>query len=178
MGSTEARGSDSPAPTFTCFSTPVLCLAPQTLAHLTRVTVRSSSHSGAGCGGPVWGPLVAMDHIEPPLPCCSQSFTRNVPVSRVPGSRPPESHSPASQGAASWPLQHSSCSPPGPGLVLSLPKQLAPGKGPLYLVHTSDNTILPEPSSASPDNSWGLGLLRALPGSPEPTASLGEVARP
>ena len=99
-------------------------------------------------------------------------------MSRVPGSRPQKSHCPAlSKGLPLGLCSIPPCFPLVPGLVLSLPKQLAPGKAPSYLVHTSDNTILPEPSSASPDNSWGLGLLRAPPGSPEPTASR-EVAGP
>lgn len=99
-------------------------------------------------------------------------------MSRVPGSRPQESHSPAlSKGLPLGLCSVPPCFPLVPGLVLSLPKELAPGKAPSYLVHTSGNTILLESSSASPDSSWGLGLLRVPPGSLEPTARR-EVAGP
>lgn len=46
-----------------------------------------------------------------------------------------------------------------------------------YLAYTSGSTVLPGPGSVSLDSAWGLGWLRAPPGSPESTASR-EVAGP
>lgn len=87
-------------------------------------------------------------------------------MSRGPGSRPKEVRSSALfkvvQGSSPcWSLD-----------PLSAVLSPHPRRGLLsYLAYTSGSTVLPGPSSASLDSVWGLGSLRAPPGSPESTAS-------
>lgn len=91
------------------------------------------------------------------FPCWSQSFTRNVPVSRGPGSRPAGGRFSAPfkvVPVGGWiPLlaQAQPCS------LLSLHPKQPPLPHISYLAHTSDSTVVPQPSSASLDSSWRLG---------------------
>ena len=134
MGSTEASEARTPphTPTFLLLHTQLSVLLPQTLAHLTRVTVPAALTVGPAvvvrCEGDPWCTRIALSRFSVLLTVfdqersCEQSTRVKAPGKPLP--RP-------LQGAVSGPLQRSSLIPSGPRPGPVSPQGAGPSQGSL-----------------------------------------------